>query len=57
MTILCDVDSVVANIMPEWLRMYNEECGDALRPPDIVEWDMHKLVKPECGRKLGKANI
>lgn len=50
--ILVDVDSVIADLMPAWLRVYNKEYDDSLRVEQITEWDMTKFVKPECGTKI-----
>lgn len=50
--ILMDVDSVVADLMPEWLLRYNLEYKDILKPSNITAWDIHQLVKPECGKKI-----
>jgi 5'-nucleotidase len=52
MIVLVDVDSTVADLMPEWLRLYNEEWGDKLSSSDITEWDMTKFVHPDCGNKI-----
>lgn len=51
-TILCDIDSTIANIMPVWLQKYNEDYGDALVPEDITHWGIHEIVKPECANKI-----
>lgn len=47
-----DVDGVCANLMPEWLRRYNAEFGDALTPDDITEWNIRKFVKPEAKTRI-----
>jgi 5'-nucleotidase len=52
MTILCDVDGVIADMLPAWLAYYNAEYGDAVRPDDVTAWDVSKFVKPECGKKV-----
>ena len=48
--ILCDVDGVVANMLPEWLNLYNFDYSDNICVEDITEWGLHKLVK--CGTKI-----
>lgn len=50
--IACDVDDVVANLIGEWLRRYNERYDDSLTPGDIHSWDIDRWVKPECGKKV-----
>lgn len=50
--ILLDVDAVVADLHKVWLKRYNSEYDDKLRVEDIVDWDMTKFVKPECGNKI-----
>lgn len=47
--VLVDVDGVIADLMPEWLRFYNAEWSDKLRPEDITGWDVIQFVKDECG--------
>ena len=52
MKILVDLDGVLADIHTPWIGMYNAEYHDNLRLRDITKWDMHKIVKPECGKKI-----
>lgn len=52
MTILFDVDGVLANLHVAWLKRYNLEYHDRLAVKDIIKWDIHELVKPECGTKV-----
>jgi 5'(3')-deoxyribonucleotidase len=52
MIILCDVDGVVADMIPAWLGLYNREYGDNLQPRDITTWALDPFVKPECGKKI-----
>jgi 5'(3')-deoxyribonucleotidase len=47
-----DMDQVIADIMSEWLRRYNNDYNDNLSPKDITEWNFHNIVKPECGKKI-----
>lgn len=54
MIIACDVDGVVCDLQTPWLAAYNAEFNDNLTPAHIVEWDMHKLVKKECGTQIYK---
>lgn len=50
--ILCDLDSVVADLMTPWLSVYNKDYSDNLKLENILAWDTHLFVKPECGIKL-----
>lgn len=50
-TIVLDVDGVLLDIHTPWLEKYNRLYDDNLRREDIVVWDSHTLVKPECGKK------
>lgn len=50
--VLCDVDEVVADLHSEWLYRYNEKYNDNLTPDDITDWNLSRLVKPECGDKV-----
>lgn len=52
--ILLDVDSVVADLMPVWLRHYNALWNDTLTPEQITRWDLIHFVKPECGKQIYK---
>lgn len=52
MTILCDVDGVIADMLPAWLAHYNMEYGDTVKCDDITDWDVSKFVKPECGKRV-----
>lgn len=52
MTILCDVDGVVADMLPAWLALYNADYGDSLTPEQITAWDVSLFVKPECGKRI-----
>lgn len=51
-TILVDVDSTVAQTLPEWVRMYNQDYYDVLDYRLIDDWEMTKFVSKECGVKI-----
>lgn len=50
MRLLLDQDGVITKTVDYWLSLYNRDWFDNLTPKDIVEWEMHKFVKPECGK-------
>lgn len=50
--IALDIDDVVADLLPEWLRRYNHDFDDNLAPEDITEWDLTKFIKKECGSRI-----
>ena len=52
LTILVDMDSIMVNLQKEWYRRYNADYDDNLTPDDILTWDTHLYVKPECRRKI-----
>lgn len=52
MIIACDIDGVLLDLMPQWVKMYNEDYNDNLTPADILGWSVHKYIKKECGRKI-----
>lgn len=52
MRILLDLDSTLNDLAHFWLTVYNKEYNDKLTPGDILSWDTHKYVKPECGKKI-----
>ena len=41
-----DVDDVVLDLLPSWLRCYNRDYDDNLIKDKITEWDISKFVKP-----------
>lgn len=52
LTIICDLDSTVVDLLTPWLDAYNRDYGDSLTTADIREWDISKIVKPACGRHI-----
>jgi 5'-nucleotidase len=50
--IACDVDGVIADLFASWLSKYNHDYDDHLTPDKIIDWDISKFVKPECGKKI-----
>lgn len=51
-TILCDVDEVIADLLGEWVRCYNEAYDDDLSLDSLTSWDMSEHVKTECGKDI-----
>lgn len=52
MIIAVDVDDVCADLVPAWLDRYNLEYDDCLTRESCTEWDLTKIVKPECGAAI-----
>lgn len=52
MIVLVDIDGPVANLLDEWLRLYNIDYDDNLVPGQIKTWDMTPYVKEFCGHKI-----
>lgn len=52
LSIAVDIDEVCANLIGEWIRLYNNDYNDNLKESDITDWDISKFVKPECGKKI-----
>lgn len=48
--IAVDVDDVVADLISEWLRYYNNDYNDNVTVDDIKSWNIHEYVK--CGIKI-----
>lgn len=48
MIIAVDIDGVVANLIPTWLRYYNEDFQDNLQLQDIIRYEISECVKPEA---------
>jgi 5'(3')-deoxyribonucleotidase len=47
-----DLDSCLNNLDEVWISKYNEDYRDNLTREDIVRWETHTIVKPECGHKI-----
>lgn len=47
-----DQDQVVADLHFEWVRRYNYDYNDNLKPSDIKEWNWHKMTHPNCQEKI-----
>lgn len=47
--ILCDMDSIIADLTKKWLEHYNRDFGDNLTHADITKWSMADNVK--CTRQ------
>lgn len=45
--ILADVDDVVANLVEEWIALYNEAANDNVTPTMVTDWDISNFVKPD----------
>jgi 5'-nucleotidase len=45
MRIICDLDSIVVDLMSAWLRDYNAAHNDSATEENFLTWDMHKHVK------------
>lgn len=52
--IAVDVDGTIANTHLAWLDRYNQEYDDNLTKEDWLSWDIHEIVKPECGKRIYK---
>lgn len=52
MRVLCDLDSIIVDLQTSWLALYNKDYNDNLTTANILEWETHKYVKPECGQKI-----
>ena len=50
--ILCDVDGVVADLHASWLARYNRDWNDTLTTEQVLDWAIHRFVKPECEHRI-----
>lgn len=50
--IAIDVDGTIADLGTAWLNRYNKDYNDNLTNENILSWDTHLYVKPECGKKI-----
>lgn len=46
-----DVDGVIADLSTEWHNLYRRDYHDDWDMAN-AQWDVHKIVKPECGMKI-----
>ena len=51
-TIILDVDDVVLDLVPNWLKLYNRDFDDNLTKEQITEWDITKFIKPEAKNSI-----
>jgi 5'(3')-deoxyribonucleotidase len=48
-----DLDNCLNNLSQVWIvEKYNKLYHDNMKLSDIVGWDLHNLVKPECGKTV-----
>lgn len=47
-----DVDGVVAGLDKAWITRYNKDYNDNMTVDQWTDWDIHLLIKPECGLKI-----
>jgi len=52
LTIVVDMDEVLADTFEIWLKLYNHDYNDFLTKEDIRGWNAHLWVKPECNTKM-----
>jgi len=48
-----DLDTTLNNLEQVWIGRYNKDYNDNI-PENWAKWDLHELVKPECGEKIYK---
>lgn len=52
MIVACDADGITCDLHVEWLRRYNRDYDDTFSYEKWTKWNVHELVKPECGKKI-----
>jgi 5'(3')-deoxyribonucleotidase len=52
MIIGIDIDDVVLDLMPTWLKFYCRDFSDCLTKNMITNWDITKFIKPEAKEKI-----
>jgi len=45
MIVLSDIDDVVADFVPNWLRKYNKQYNDTLKKSKILNWNVSEFIK------------
>lgn len=51
-TIGIDLDTTLNNIEEKWLQLYNEDYNDNISSNQLLDWDITRFIKPECGGKI-----
>ena len=51
LTLALDVDEVVLDMIPEWLRRYNKQYGDDVWAEDVDRWEFNEVC-PKAGMKV-----
>ena len=44
LTVLCDMDDVLIDLLPHWIKMLNYSYGSSVSVDDITEWDISKCI-------------
>jgi 5'(3')-deoxyribonucleotidase len=52
LVVVCDLDSIVIDLLGPWLDWYNSKWKDSLTVDDLVQYDIHKIVNPDCGTQI-----
>lgn len=48
LTVAIDIDDVIWDFVTPLLRNYNLRYNDNVHKEDIIDWDIHQFLKPEC---------
>lgn len=51
-TVVVDLDEVTCDLSSKWFGLYNADWGDTLTPADVLTYDTHLYVHPDCGTKI-----
>jgi len=52
LTVLVDLDAIVADSLKKWLALYNKDYDDNLTVAGVTEYDISKAVKPEACKTI-----
>ena len=44
LTVLCDMDDVLLDLIPHWIKSLNSTYGTSISAEDITEWDIAKCI-------------
>jgi 5'(3')-deoxyribonucleotidase len=50
--ILLDVDDIIFDLVPIWIRKYNKDYSDNLKVSQISDWNIKRFVLKDCGKKI-----
>lgn len=51
-TIICDMDSIIVDLLNPWIAWYNSWWHDNLSVDKMTGYHIEEFIKPECGNRI-----